>query len=201
MEFSNTSKQSLGNISLQSGNNVPNNVDENMAMFFDTSDATMYVNMEGYPYWMPYKNQNVGYVFLTNNSLETSLNSSFPTWYSLTGLSWNFSSDTMSLSAGTDGKIKILSGQNANYNFYISATIQYVSTANNIEIGLSVNNQVPYAPNYNGTYIDEDRNNNNIIVVGNINLNVGDSLSLVVSRITPNTGAAIIRHATLLLDC
>jgi hypothetical protein len=67
-------------------------------------------------------------------------------------------------------------------------------------LGISINRQVPTYEYRSGTYLNTDRNNNNIVISGNIELNVGDRLNLVVSRITASAGTIIVRHATLLLN-
>lgn len=198
MEVFNISKKSLGSITIQSGAGTPSDYEDNAA-FVDFSGTTLYRKRQNYSDWISYKSQNTGFCFLINDSTSINATSSYPVWYSLTGLTWGVSSNTLSLTASTNGIITIQEGQQGNYLYEIGATIKYVASDALIEIGLSKNNAAPIVGNHSSNFINTNRNNNNISVSGQINLNVGDNIRILASRVG-STGTFIIRHATLLLQ-
>jgi len=194
MAATNISTKTLGSEYLQSGNGTPTH--SNSSLFVDAQNSALYKKETTYNNWIPVRSQNDGYVFLQNNSTTINCSASYPTWYSLTSLTWGFSSNTLSLSANSSGVLTILPGQSGKYFVEIASTVKYVATSGTIDVGLSLNGAIPTSKFVGYTYVSSSKNSNGICFSGYINLSEGDNLRLLISRLS-TVGTITLKHASL----
>lgn len=194
MATTNLISKSLGDVLTESGNGTPNHISPKGSLYVDKDSGNLYQNIDGATTWISFSTVAYGHGYYQDNTVATTI-STTNTWTAVgnnltEGLNVGFSADTNTL--------VMLDGYDGNYEINGEVTIDYSVGSGNYEVGISINNDLPTAGNYNGSTIDLTYQTQTIGIETNKNLVGGDDISFGVRNLS-NTNNIIIKHAHLFI--
>lgn len=194
MSTTNLISKSLGDVLTESGNGVPNHTSPKGSLYVDKDSGRLYQNKDGLTTWFSFSTVAYGNSYYQGNTTQTVI-STTNVWTSVANnltigpsVGFTVSDNTMVLSEGYDG----------NYEINAELTISNVVGANNYEVGVSVNGDIPTAGSYNGSSVNSTFITQTIGIETNKTLVGGDTILLGVRNLT-TTNNIIIRHAQLFI--
>lgn len=193
MATTDLSSKSLGDVFLQSGIGTPDHIAPKGSMYTDKNTGKLYQNFDGGTTWRSFSTVAYGEGFYQANTTQTTITNK--TNFFTAGINFTVG-DSLGVTVSTD-RLTIDSGYGGLYEVSCSATVAYVATASNFELGVSINTSVPASGAYSADFINATYARANVNVRFIQSLNDSDYLRIGI-RNTTGANNLIVRHAQLI---
>jgi hypothetical protein len=193
MATTNLVSKSLGDVLTESGNGVPDHTSPMGSIYSDKDTGNVWRNTDGSTTWEQLSSVAYGQVYFNDSTTTTTISSS-PAWFAADHPAW-----TTGPSVGFSGNSKnmlLLSGYSGTYEIRADVTLDYTTSADNYEVGISINGADPTAGAYSGTYLDTTYVKSHLSIQTIKTLSDGNTISLDIRNIDAAVNGEIT-HAQL----
>lgn len=194
MATTDLSSKSLGDVLLQSGIGTPDHVAPKGSMYTDKNTGKLYQNFDGSTVWRSFTTVAYGEGFYQANTTQTTISNT--TNFFTAGINFT-AGDNLGVTTSTD-RLTIDAEYGGLYEVTCSATVAYVATTSNFELGVSINTNAPANGAYSADFVNATYTRANVNVKFIQSLNSGDYLRIAI-RNTTGASNLIVRHAQLLV--
>jgi hypothetical protein len=189
--------KSLGSTELSSGQGTPDHVAPTGSLYTDTLTGKSYINVNGTSTgWELLQTPAFGQLSLTTNTTVTTI-SVANTWVSTNNLSgWTLVDSNGFTQTGTSS---LLAGSNKGGRYLVlaSGTLLFNAALAVYDLGVSVNELSPDNGSFNSSTVEATGYNRSISISSYIDINPGDTVSIVLRCATATN--ITLRHASLTL--
>lgn len=193
MSTTDLSSKSLGDVFLQSGIGTPDHSAPKGSMYTDKNTGKLYQNFDGSTTWRSFSTVAYGEGFYQVNTTPTTISNT--TNFFTAGINF-INGDSLGVTVSTD-RLTIATGYGGLYEVTCSATVAYVATTSNFELGVGINTAEPASGAYSGDFVDSTYTRSNVNVRFIQSLNAGDYLRIGI-RNTTGANNLTVRHAQLI---
>jgi hypothetical protein len=186
MATSNLKNKTLGKIEFGSGIGTPNHVENTGSLYIEASGSSIskYVASGTTIGWEVIPRGSFGGGYTTGTTAQVI--SSTTAWVAMTGGTYTWVGGTMIGFSHSQGVFTVLSGNSGYYSINGFCYINYNTTTNEYQSGISVNTAIPSIREYYGASLHDTSFSLNKTISFNIQrrLNVGDKINTVIRGIT-----------------
>jgi hypothetical protein len=194
MATTDLSSKSLGDILLQSGIGVPDHTAQKGSLYTDKNTAKLYQNIDGTTNWRSFSTVGYGEGFYQGNTTQTTISNT--TNFFTAGINFT-AGDSLGVTVSTD-RLTINSGYEGLYEVTCCATVAYVGSASNFELGVGINTSEPANGSYSGDFVDVTYTRACVNVRFIAQLNASDYLRIGIRNLT-SAANLIVRNAQLII--
>jgi len=202
MPTTNLITRSLGSTDLSSGTGTPDHSANTGSLYTDTSTGITYINTSGTTTgWEQLQKPGYGELYLPTNSATTTTFTATNSWIPLTpsSLSWTFGLSNAFTQSATSSLL-VNSNRGGRYLAMASCSLGGASSTTTYDLGISIAGATPSSGSFQSTTVQflTPADYATININTYVDLNVGNTMSLVIRCISATSSNVTVRQASLI---